>query len=316
MQKPFLILIILSSALIYGNDFDENGFLVIPKVENGSITLDAQHNEEAWSAVLTSELSDSTTIDDYYALFGLLHDDANFYLYFKITDDWLDYKKNDWNTDAVEIYVDGDDSKYDVWDNIDDYQVTVPLGAESVDEWAGVGPTEPYPRENIEYGVTETNDGWDTEVALPKDDFLFSEVIGFDLALNDADETEARENQIWFQDDGSWNIPSSWGSAIFSDVLVSVKAHVRNPASFELGQNYPNPFNPVTRIPFALQKRSEVNLSIYDLLGHKVVTLVDGIKDAGSYDVFFDASSLPSGIYYYQLQSSSENVIRKMVLMR
>ncbi len=225
MKRVYLILFLsllltLPVSLLFGNEIDEDGYLVVPRVENGSITMDGQHNEAAWSEVLTSELSDSSTIFDYYALFGVLHDDDYLYLYFKITDDWLDFQKNTWNTDAVEIYVDGDNSKMDTWDNLDDYQVTCPLGADSVAEWAGEGPTEPYPRENIVYGKAETVDGWDAEIALPKYDFMFTEFIGFDIALNDADDTGAREDQIWFQDDGAWNDPSSWGDAILVDEMV------------------------------------------------------------------------------------------------
>ncbi|MBN1479288.1 T9SS type A sorting domain-containing protein [candidate division KSB1 bacterium] len=321
MQRFYLILFVscmlfISANVLMSNDIDEDGLLVIPRVENGIITLDASWSEEAWSHVLTSELSDSSTIDDYYALFGVLHDDQYLYMYFKITDDWLDFQMNTWNTDAVEMYVDGDDSKYDTWDNIDDYQITCPLGAEAVEEWAGIGPTNPYPRENIVYGVTDTPDGWDMEVALPKDDFMFTTVIGFDIALNDADETAVRENQIWFQDDGAWNVPSSWGSAIMVDDMVSVKGKIAKPAAFTLGANYPNPFNPVTHIPYSIEHRAKVELTVYDILGHNVATLVNEVKDAGTYLASFDATNLPSGIYYYQLASEAQRKMQKMVLLQ
>ncbi len=319
MQRNTMIiamLVLVLSSFVFGNDLDPDSVLIIPKVENGSITLDAQMTEPAWAEVLTSEISDSSTIDDYYCLFGVLYDDMNLYLYFKITDDWLDYKKNDWNTDAVEIYVDGDDSKMDTWDNIDDYQVTVPLGAEAVEEWAGTGPANPYPRENITYGVTETFDGWDTEIALPFDDFMFADYFGFDIALNDADDTEARENQVWFLGSGSWNVPSSWGEAFLSGVMVNVKNSIQNIKDFKLEQNYPNPFNPTTQIPFILDKRVDVELCVYNLLGHKVATLVNETKEAGAYEIQFDAADLPSGIYYYNLKTASQSVMKKMVLMR
>ena len=321
MQRQFLtlfiaVLFITSSCLLFANEIDEDGYLVIPRVADDAITVDAQMNEEAWSYVLTSELSDSSTIDDYYALFGVLHDENYLYMYFKITDDWLDFQKNTWNTDAVEIYVDGDDSKMDTWDNIDDYQVTAPLGAEAIEEWAGVGPSEPYPRENILWGIIDTMDGWDLEVGLPKDDFLFTTVIGFDIALNDADDTGAREDQIWFQGDGTWNQPSSWGDAIMVDDMVKVETKGKQPLSFELGENYPNPFNPATHIPFVIDKMAHVELSVYNIIGHKVATLVNETKTPGAYEVKFKATDLPSGIYYYQLVSGSENIVKKMILMQ
>jgi hypothetical protein len=237
-------------------------------------------------------------------------------MYFKITDDWLDFKKNDWNTDAVEIYVDGDDSKMDTWDNIDDFQVTVPLGAETVEEWAGVGPSEPYPRDNIEFGTIETADGWATEVALPIDDFQFTEFMGFDVALNDADDTEVREDQVWFLGGGAWNQPSSWGVAHLTGVMVKVEKAVQHPDDFQLQQNFPNPFNPVTWIEFSIEKQSHTQLTVFNTLGHKVATLTNESMGAGSYRVKFDGTNLPSGIYYYRLETETQSVMKKMVLMR
>ena len=158
--------------------------------------------------------------------------------------------------------------------------------------------------------------GWDLEVGLPKDDFLFTTVIGFDIALNDADDTGAREDQIWFQGDGTWNQPSSWGDAIMVDDMVKVETKGKQPLSFELGENYPNPFNPATHIPFVIDKMAHVELSVYNIIGHKVATLVNETKTPGAYEVKFKATDLPSGIYYYQLVSGSENIVKKMILMQ
>lgn len=84
-----------------------------------------------------------------------------------------------------------------------------------------------------------------------------------------------------------------------------------------LSANYPNPFNPATVITFHLPERTDVSLSVYDLLGRKVATLVDGTaKQAGEHSVLFDASALSSGIYLYRLQTGSHITTRQMTLIK
>jgi hypothetical protein len=88
------------------------------------------------------------------------------------------------------------------------------------------------------------------------------------------------------------------------------------PSVFLLSQNYPNPFNPVTKIKFIIDKSSLVNLKVYNALGKETATLVNENKPAGTYEVKFDASSLPSGVYFYTLQAGSFVESKKMVLLR
>ncbi len=88
------------------------------------------------------------------------------------------------------------------------------------------------------------------------------------------------------------------------------------PAKFELEQNYPNPFNPSTNINFTISAKSNVKLSVYNLLGQKVATLMDKPLTAGQYHVTFNGSDLPSGIYFYRLQSGKYSQTRKMLLMK
>ncbi len=88
------------------------------------------------------------------------------------------------------------------------------------------------------------------------------------------------------------------------------------PAQFRLNHNYPNPFNPSTEISFTLPKDEKVILKIYDLLGREVQTLMNGMKKTGSYQVIFDGSNLPSGIYIYKLQTPSFSQMYKMILIK
>jgi len=88
------------------------------------------------------------------------------------------------------------------------------------------------------------------------------------------------------------------------------------PNKYQLIQNYPNPFNPSTTINYQIPERSFVMLKVYDVLGSEITTLVNEEKPVGSYEVEFDAMSLPSGIYFYRLQAGSFVETKKMVLMK
>lgn len=88
------------------------------------------------------------------------------------------------------------------------------------------------------------------------------------------------------------------------------------PSQIQLLQNYPNPFNPSTQITYTLAKRSTVALIVYDLLGREVSTLVNEIKEAGTYTVTLNGAKLSSGVYFYRLQSGSFVQTKKMVLLK
>ena len=89
-----------------------------------------------------------------------------------------------------------------------------------------------------------------------------------------------------------------------------------NPNEFQLYQNYPNPFNPTTTISFNLPKQSHVTLEVYNILGQEVAVLINEVKKAGNFKVQFDASSLPSGIYFYQLNAGEFVQSKKMILLK
>lgn len=88
------------------------------------------------------------------------------------------------------------------------------------------------------------------------------------------------------------------------------------PDSYKLFQNYPNPFNPVTKISFNIPQTGFVDLRIFDVLGKEVITLVSGIKQAGTYSVEFDASALASGVYYYEIIAGDFRKMKMMVLTK
>jgi hypothetical protein len=86
--------------------------------------------------------------------------------------------------------------------------------------------------------------------------------------------------------------------------------------NFILFQNYPNPFNPATTIRYKISSRQYVQLKVYDVLGNEIETLVNEEKPAGNYNVEFDGSELPSGIYYYKLQTDNYVETKKMLLLK
>jgi hypothetical protein len=98
--------------------------------------------------------------------------------------------------------------------------------------------------------------------------------------------------------------------------VTSVDDNAHGPAVFALMQNYPNPFNPTTLIQYSLPSREWVRLAVYNMLGQEVAAPVDGIRDAGSNSVTFDASHLPSGIYTYRLTTANATSSKMMILIR
>ena len=105
------------------------------------------------------------------------------------------------------------------------------------------------------------------------------------------------------------------GAAVVLNSALAVDVN-QVPIMFRLEQNYPNPFNPSTRIAFAIPKASKVQLRILDVLGRDIALLFDGQKPAGAYELQWDAGSLPSGIYFYRLQSGEYVETRKMILLK
>ena len=100
--------------------------------------------------------------------------------------------------------------------------------------------------------------------------------------------------------------------------LVDVKDEIVNliPKEFDLKQNYPNPFNPVTTIEFSLPLPGNVTLKVYNNLGEEVANLKSGYFSAGNYKTQWNASGIPSGIYFYQLRTGNFVQTKKLILMK
>ena len=117
---------------------------------------------------------------------------------------------------------------------------------------------------------------------------------------------------------GNDGVLNSWSLLITLDSPNDIEdEYDLTPNDFMLHQNYPNPFNPSTIISFHLPVSGDVTLKVYDILGREVVTLLNETKNAGSYDVTFNAGGLVTGIYFYQLSVGNEfRQTKKLVLIK
>jgi hypothetical protein len=156
------------------------------------------------------------------------------------------------------------------------------------------------------------------------------------------DDVVAELNARWQPDGGGYNVPGGSATAspiaaniapgtnvasietVVAETAVAGKASTDNEASpgngvvpeqLTLG-NYPNPFNPVTRIMFTLPETAHVTLVVYDVVGRAVKRLVNETRPAGTHTVRFDAPHLPSGVYFYRLETEKRVLTRQMVLLK
>ncbi|MBC8415887.1 MAG: T9SS type A sorting domain-containing protein [Candidatus Cloacimonetes bacterium] len=117
--------------------------------------------------------------------------------------------------------------------------------------------------------------------------------------------------------DGGWESDPS----VDAEVEVVGSGNIPVPVQTELIGNFPNPFNPETTISFSLKETANVGITIFNLKGEKIRTLIDGEKNAGSYNVIWkgidkNGNIVPSGIYFYRLKSQSYSRIQKMILLK
>ena len=88
------------------------------------------------------------------------------------------------------------------------------------------------------------------------------------------------------------------------------------PSAFKLEQNFPNPFNPTTTIGFGIPEKGNVRLSVINILGEEIKVLLNEEKEAGYHSVDFNASDLPSSVYFYRIQAGNFIDTKKMILLK
>jgi N-acetylmuramoyl-L-alanine amidase len=105
-------------------------------------------------------------------------------------------------------------------------------------------------------------------------------------------------------------------AVLINNPLVAVDDKPAKPRKYALEQNFPNPFNPATRINFSLAKEGNVKLEVFNLIGQKVASLINGTMHSGTHSVNFDAAELPSGVYIYKLTTQEFTSSKKLVIMK
>jgi hypothetical protein len=104
--------------------------------------------------------------------------------------------------------------------------------------------------------------------------------------------------------------------AVFDTIVSVSQLGSEIPDKYELYQNYPNPFNPETKIKFDIPQPGQVKLAIYNILGEQIALLQNGFLNYGRYESSWNASALPSGVYFYKLETEDFVSIKKLVLLK
>ena len=117
------------------------------------------------------------------------------------------------------------------------------------------------------------------------------------------------------------DVGSSFNDVSDAAFTIDIISGVENinqgiPIEYELAQNYPNPFNPATVIKYAVPEESPVSIKVFDLTGREVVTLVNEVKQPGTYELIFDAGKYASGVYIYQMISGDFVQVKKMSFLK
>ncbi len=112
------------------------------------------------------------------------------------------------------------------------------------------------------------------------------------------------------------NINSDLSFTLTPDGVTSIGNNPVEIKDFKLYQNYPNPFNPSTVIKYSVPERTDVRLSVYNILGSEVANLVNETKNIGEYEVTFDASKFSSGVYLYKIEAGNYKATKKLILMK
>ena len=170
------------------------------------------------------------------------------------------------------------------------------------------------------YGVTSSSaKGWPT---VNQDTFTYADsaetvYVYFDVIIPTfpGDTTDTITFSVFSYLDTSKHVDGSV-ELIASLTDVGDEPFAEMPDGFYLHQNYPNPFNPTTTISFILSSRSNVRLEVFDLLGRQVGIRDLGLLPSGDHSLEYDASGMPSGVYFYRLVTETSSQSRKMILLK
>jgi hypothetical protein len=179
-----------------------------------------------------------------------------------------------------------------------------------------------HPVDLAEAGVTSIFIGIEWEESLDNEIALLSDKDGEGDNANRVwerfDTGEYNDFLVTRNPDFSWGIDIDlWISAVYSAIPTSIESKEEDVTQhFHLRQNYPNPFNPSTLIEYQLPQTTEIRLEVFNLLGQQIALLHEGVQQAGSHQVHFDAAGLAGGVYIYRLVTPETTTYRAMTLVK
>ncbi len=320
-----------------------------------AIEIDGRLDEASWQAAALSEefvryydgavtnLSTQAKFlwDDSYLYIGFICEDPDVWATFMNRDDFL------WNEEVVEILCDPDGNDLNYFEiQVNPLETLLDLTLDKPYYQGGTADFS-WTVDSLFAGVhvagtlndsSDTDTSWTCEVAIPFDEIAFAgPTLNFPpidgeswrILVTRYDYERGGEEYVeisaWNQTDSrGFHVPEKFGRIIFSeDVVLSVEEEPEAllPGSFALVGNFPNPFNPSTTIVYDIDTATEINLSIYDLTGQKVVDLFNGKQAPGRHQLVWNGLDnrqqvASSGVYILLLQADGQSQARKMVLMK
>ncbi|MBN2103687.1 T9SS type A sorting domain-containing protein [bacterium] len=229
------------------------------------------------------------------------------YLYANVFDDIIDTgHNNSWMNDGFQIFIDGNNDK-----NVSD---------PNDGDFSFVYSTTPT--SDAAFAVTGSGYTFECQLNLNSElgiGMYQGKLIGFEISLNDND-GGGRDlwTHWWSNDDISWSDPGTLGTIQLAGSTVKVDDPEHQPVvqTCHLAQNIPNPFNPSTTIRYTVPKSCHVTLTIYDLLGKEIATLVNETQSPGEYAVKWNGQNHANAIYLYQIKTGDYIETKKMILQK
>ncbi len=146
------------------------------------------------------------------------------------------------------------------------------------------------------------------------------------IVLATAPNTTDEEVSFWYHaSHDAWKSIAERDSALVDQAIpirarflipTAVETNGELPTEVTLAQNYPNPFNPTTSVSYSLPRAMDVRLTVYNMLGKRVATLVDGLRSAGAHETRIDATGWASGVYVYALETEARTLTQRMVVLK
>lgn len=220
-----------------------------------------------------------------------------------VADNWANPSPFDLSTPEDSAEVEVTSAITATWEDSEDYD-----GTEVKFVWNLYAAAD----SSVIISVASDNDSLDATISLDYetvDGLLESEGLSNGESANFVWNVTATSN-------GDTTVSNYYYLTLTRGMLTSNEGENGIPAQFSLKQNYPNPFNPTTNISFELPQAANVQLTVYDMLGRKVATLVNERMSSGTHAVAFDASRLASGMYIYRIEAGSFESIKKMMLIK